>query len=118
VWHFGDALNLGPLKPEFLKQAGVTTTVAAIAADPAGVGYWLVTRSGTVFNFGLAPRLGATTPPRSGGNVVGVAATSDGAGLWVVSAAGGVASYGDASPEGSLPRLKVSTSSVVGVASL
>lgn len=135
VWHFGDAPDLGSLRASALESGTRKTTIVAIAAGPASpapiasptpaaraarasAGFWLVARNGLIFNFGGAEKFGPSSWQKAAGDVVGVAPTPDGAGLWVVTAAGAVTSYGDAYPEGSLPELKVSTSSVVGMASL
>jgi hypothetical protein len=56
VFAFGDALTYGSLSSQRLSQP-----VVAIAATPDGYGYWLVTPSGKVYNFGAASNLGGTT---------------------------------------------------------
>jgi len=67
----------------------------AIASDPAGTGYWLVSSTGGVFSFG-AKFEGSfgKHPPTS--PVVGAVATPDGLGYWVLESDGAIRSFGDA----------------------
>jgi hypothetical protein len=72
---------------------------AALAADPAGAGYWVLTSEGQVFSFGHArrypPEFREGRAPRSA-RAVGVAAAPGGAGYWVLWSDGVVHAYGDA----------------------
>jgi len=96
VQAFGNAPLLGSDSAVAL-HAGVV----AIAADPAGRGYWLVGADGGVFAFGDAPFYGSTGGEQLNAPVVGMAATGDGGGYWLVGADGGVFAFGDASFYGS-----------------
>lgn len=68
----------------------------AIAADPVGGGYWLLTASGRVIGIGGARTLGSLTPPRAAGVPVGIAAEPGGTGYWVADADGQVFNFGGA----------------------
>src|SRR6202035_4249423 len=61
-------------------------TITGAAATPDGVGYWVVTRAGTVFNFGDAAALPAI---RHSGRIAGIAAAPAG-GYWLYTPAGHV----------------------------
>ncbi len=60
--------------------------MVAIAADPAGRGYWLVGADGGIFAFGDAPFFGSQLDPSH--SVVGFAASRDRDGSWVAGADG------------------------------
>jgi len=82
--------------------------VAAVAATPAGDGFWIVTAGGAVIPFGAAADLGslkdaldALTPPGAQGPptprlAVSLAPTYTGGGYWIVCSDGTVAGLGDA----------------------
>ncbi|WP_298344505.1 hypothetical protein [Ferrimicrobium sp.] len=87
-------------------------SIVGIAATPGGHGYWLVSSTGKVYNFGSAKFYGqvAATMPNPGhpgsplmpgapmppASIVGIAATPYGAGYWVFGANGAVYSFGGA----------------------
>jgi hypothetical protein len=72
-----------------------------IAATPNGLGYWLVTPTGTVTTFGNAAFFGSMTNQPLNKPIVGIASTSDGKGYWLVASDGGVFAFGDAGFYGS-----------------
>jgi hypothetical protein len=121
VYPFGDAQNFGdnygPCAGElgryFCPQKLAGARFVGIAPTPDGGGYWLVTATGQVLNFGDAPLLGQL----SGGsvnNIVSIVPTSDGKGYWMVASDGGIFAFGDAAFIGSLPGLGISVNNVVG----
>ena len=99
----GPLMPGGPLSP---------ASIVGIAATPGGHGYWLVSSTGKVYNFGSAKFYGqvAATMPNPGhpgsplmpgapmppASIVGIAATPYGAGYWVFGANGAVYSFGGA----------------------
>jgi len=87
--------------------------IVGIAANPAGQGYWLAGKDGTVYALGGAPGPWSATGVS---DVVGIAANPSGPGYWLVGADGGVFALGGAPFEGSLPGQGVSVSNIVGVA--
>ena len=82
--------------------AAPSSSVSGMAATPDGLGYWVVTRAGRVFNFGDAAALPAV---RHSGRIVGIVA-APGGGYWLFSAGGnvypshGVRSYGSPASSG------------------
>jgi len=72
-----------------------------MAADPSGLGYWLVARDGGVFAFGTAAYHGSMGGKPLDAPVVGMAADPSGLGNWLAAGDGGVFSFGDARFEGS-----------------
>ncbi|HET6963724.1 MAG TPA: hypothetical protein VFH58_03065 [Acidimicrobiales bacterium] len=84
-----------------LSGKALSSRVAALAADPAGGGYWLVGEDGGVFAFD-ARYHGSLSGKHLSSPIVAMAATRSGRGYWLVSADGGVFSFGDARYQGSL----------------
>jgi hypothetical protein len=62
------------------------SVVTGMAATPDGLGYWMVNRAGTVFNFGDAAALPAV---RHSGRVAGIVAAAGG-GYWLYTPAGNI----------------------------
>ncbi len=87
----------------FLDQGPITSRapVRGIAADPVGVGYWLVASDGGIFSFGDATFYGSTGSMVLNQPVVGMASTPDGHGYWLVASDGGIFGFGDAAFYGS-----------------
>lgn len=85
-----------------LVQAGAGS-FAGLTRTPAGTGYYLLGRDGSVHAHGSAPTFGDAKgqPYFAGQTAVGLAVTSTGRGYWIVSAGGGVYSFGDAAFYGS-----------------
>lgn len=71
----------------------------ALAADPSGAGYWVLTSEGQVFGFGHAHRYRPEVPqgrvPKSV-KAVGIAAGPGGVGYWILWSDGNVVAYGSA----------------------
>jgi hypothetical protein len=91
-----------------------------MAPTPDGLGYWVVSATGSVYTFGDAHYFGSLTSGSPGGEIVCLVPTPDGAGYWLLSAGGGVFSYGDArlfGPGGDPPSAgSSSTSPIVDMA--
>ena len=85
-----------------------------MAATTDGRGYWLVTRSGSVFAAGDAVYRGSAATPL-GSAVVGMASTPDGRGYWLVTAKGRIMAYGDAGYFGSIATVRL-RGAIVGMA--
>jgi hypothetical protein len=109
VWNFGDAPALGDLSGRPL-----TAPIAALVADPATGGFWLVAADGGVFGF-RARYLGGEGGTHLAQPIVGMAATPDGNGYWLVAADGGVFAFGDARYRGSMGGRHLNTP-IVGMA--
>ena len=119
VYALGDAGLQSPFAPTSLPAEHITParpiigivptadSSGGIGAGTGGLGYWLFSSSGGVFNFGDAPFKGSTGNLRLNAPVVGMAATADGAGYWLVAADGGVFNFGDAAFFGSLGAKKI-----------
>ena len=90
--------------PESLPASGAIPgrngPVIALAARPAGTGYWLVAADGGVFAHG-APYFGSAATLPLNSPIVAAAATPTGTGYWLIAADGGIFTYGDATYHGS-----------------
>jgi hypothetical protein len=104
--------------PQLSGNAGVPSGGAAILTHPSSTcsppadgthGYYEVSSSGRVFNYGNVPSCGSPKQP-----AVGMAAMPDGDGYWVVTSSGRVSAFGNATPYGSA-ALKAPLS-IVGIA--
>ena len=88
-----------------------------VVPTPSGNGYWIVTSTGGVYNFGDAGSFGS--PVASGlhlnSPIVGAEATATGNGYWLVAADGGIFAYGDAAFWGSAAGSHLN-SPIVGIA--
>ena len=82
---------------------------------PVAQGYWLATKTGSVFAAGSAKSLGGISTTLSN-PVVGIAALAGGKGYWVVTADGTVAAFGEAKSHGDLPDAGVKVSDIVAIA--
>lgn len=97
---FGSAAPSGPISPDPAIAAlpsgtlGSGPTIAAMAATPSGKGYWLLSTSGRIYNFGDAP--GFTAPSGPNRYYVGLASSRSGKGLLLASSDGQVTALGDA----------------------
>jgi len=76
--------------------------VVGVAETPDGGGYWLVTSTGAVANFGDAVSFGSLSGKKLNAPVVGIAGTPDGHGYWLVASDGGIFNFGDAALLGSM----------------
>jgi hypothetical protein len=89
--------------------------VTAIAANPAGDGYWLVGPGGGVFTFGDATFEGSLPGQKTHvDNMVGIVPSADGNGYLLFGSDGGVFTFGDATFEGSLPGANVHVDDIAG----
>ncbi len=81
---------------------------AGIASTPDGLGYWIASDGGFVFNYGDARFWGSfpylASPPGSPQYrpVIGISSTSDGKGYWMAGYDGSVFAYGDAHLHGAM----------------
>ena len=107
---FGAAPSHGPTSTMRVNQP-----LVAMAADPAGEGYWLVARDGGIFTFGGARFHGSTGAIRLNQPIVGMAPTPTGGGYWLVAADGGIFAFGDAKFHGSTGGTRLNQP-VVGMA--
>ena len=79
-----------------------TPTGGWVAATPEGAGYWSLSPTGTLSEFGNAANLGSENGRKVNAPIVAINSTSTGHGYWLVGSDGGVFSYGDAHFYGSL----------------
>jgi hypothetical protein len=111
VYGFGSAKQLGSV-------TSPTSPVSAIAGTPTGGGYWIATQTGGVYPFGNAQKLGTQTLRHIGVRpalpVVGIVHTAGTAGYWLLGSDGGIFAFGTAPFYGSLPKLGVHVTDIVG----
>ena len=100
VFAFGDAHFAGSCPG----TAGCSGTAVAVRPDASGNGYWVVTKTESVYAFGDAAYYGAP----GHGLVTSAVRTPDGRGYWILLRGGEVFSYGDAVNFGS-PAAGIST---------
>src|SRR5438105_3858992 len=81
--------------------------IVGMAANPVGVGYWLVGSDGSVFAYGGAGFFGSMGNLRISHPIVGLAPTSSGKGYWLADSAGDVFFFGDAVDFGTLSRVRI-----------
>ena len=67
-----------------------------LAATADGQGYWIVTPSGTITDYGSAVNYGSMAGHHLNQPIVAIASTPDGKGYWLVASDGGVFTFGDA----------------------
>ena len=106
---FGGAAALGA------PTRALNAPIVAMAATPAGTGYWLLGQDGGIFSYGTAAFYGSTGAMHLNQPVVGIAPTPTGHGYWLVAADGGIFSFGDASFHGSTGGIAIG-SNVAGIA--
>jgi hypothetical protein len=99
----------GPVKQSMSAAYGET-----VSFPPTG--YWLATKTGSVYGEGGAASLGGISTSASTGPVVSLARTPTGKGYWVVTRNGTVASFGDAHNYGDLASARVKASDIVAIA--
>ena len=88
--------------PVLGSPGSIAHPAVAIAGDPTGNGYWLVSTDGGVFTFGSARFAGAASGQPLSGPIVDIAPTPDGGGYWLAGSDGSVLPFGDATSFGSL----------------
>src|SRR4029077_17829474 len=88
--------------PALGSPGSIAHPAVAIASDPTGNGYWLVSTDGGVFTFGSARFAGAAAGQALSGPIVDIAPTPDGGGYWLAGSDGSVLPFGDATSFGSL----------------
>jgi Pro-kumamolisin, activation domain len=84
-----------------------------VRAHRLGHGYWLVSRAGQVYTFGIGSSPAAPRVPASE-KVVDIAPTPDDNGYWLVTADGRVFMAGDARPYGDVPGLGLAPAGTKG----
>lgn len=93
-----------PPNPPWQPACPTGPTFSGIVGTPSGNGYWQVTTTGAVRNYGSAPALG--TLPADGitpaDPVVGMVVTPTGNGYWLVTSGGGIFAFGSAGFHGSM----------------
>lgn len=67
-----------------------------LAVTPAGTGWWVLNRDGTVSAEGTAPKCTRTAGQQGNGPIAAIAAARDGEGYWLVTSGGTVSAFGDA----------------------
>ena len=87
-----------------IRRGSSTARRSGSATTPDDKGYWVVTTTGRVFNFGSAPALGSVAGGTliPGELVTGLAATPTGKGYVVFSSRGRAVSFGDAPSAGDM----------------
>ena len=100
----GRVVSLGGA-PLFGDATGIhepSSAYAAMAAMPAGDGYWIFMADGTVWAFGSADNEGDLTSVQLAGEIIDVVASPTGQGYWMLGSDGGVFAFGDATFFGSM----------------
>jgi hypothetical protein len=72
-----------------------------LAATPDGLGYWIVTPSGSIADYGTAANFGSEAGKPLNQPIVAIASTPNGQGYWLVASDGGVFTFGNAQFYGS-----------------
>ncbi len=86
-----------------------------LAATPDGLGYWIVSPTGSIDDYGSAANYGSMAGLPLNRPIVGIASTPDGKGYWMVASDGGVFSFGDAGFYGSTGSITLNQP-IVGIA--
>jgi parallel beta-helix repeat protein len=101
----GGVFTLGAL-PFWGSAAGSVATkgssAVGMAETPDAGGYWIVTSTGAIANFGDAANLGSLSGTALNAPIVGIAPTPTGHGFWLVASDGGIFTFGDAAFQGSM----------------
>jgi hypothetical protein len=87
-----------------------------LAATADGQGYWIVTPSGTITDYGTAVNYGSMAGHHLNQPIVAIASTPDGKGYWLVASDGGVFTFGDAVFYGSTGNIHLNQP-IVGITS-
>ncbi|MEX6430478.1 MAG: hypothetical protein ACYCWN_03790 [Ferrimicrobium sp.] len=118
VFDFGNAKFYGSTYSKGYTGLGgshpLNGRIVGAVATPNGTGYWLVSSTGTVYNFGSAPNEGDVASKGYtglGGShplpapIVSMTADPSGNGYWLVGSDGTVYNFGSAPNEGDVPGL-------------
>jgi peptidoglycan hydrolase-like protein with peptidoglycan-binding domain len=108
----GNAPTLGSMAGK-----AMPAPVVSMAANPDGVGYWLVASNGGVFTYGAARFYGSAGDIHLNSPIVGMAAVPGGTGYWLVAKDGGVFTYGAARFYGSAGDIHLN-SPIIGMAAV
>jgi hypothetical protein len=94
----------GEVSQAFTLTVATATNLGAgnrLTATPDGLGYWIVTPSGSIADYGTAANYGSEAGKPLNQPIVAIASTPDGKGYWLVASDGGVFTFGDAQFYGS-----------------
>ena len=127
VFDFGNAKFYGSVYSQGYTGLGgnhpISGRIVGGVATPSGNGYWLVSSTGAVYNFGGAANEGDTASKGYtglGGShplpapIVSIAADSAGTGYWLVGSDGSVYNFGSAAFSGDVPSLATPGKSTAG----
>jgi hypothetical protein len=89
-------------KPPVTEDQAMGAPVVGMAAQPSGVGYWLVNAQGAVASRGNAVNYGSMAGSALNSPIAHIVSTPDGSGYWLVAADGGIFAFGDAGFYGSM----------------
>ncbi|MGH9104829.1 MAG: hypothetical protein ACRDZX_03140 [Acidimicrobiales bacterium] len=112
----GKVKSLGVPSHGDLSKVSLHQKLVGGAAVPGAGGYWLVSSTGGVYEFGDARFYGSAGLLALGRPIVAMAATPDGGGYWLVASDGGIFAYGDARYYGSTGAMHLNKP-IVGIAS-
>jgi hypothetical protein len=100
----GAVTGFGALRgaPSGAAGSALPAPIAAMAATPEGLGYWIAGSDGSVYAYGNAHDYGSLAADHLGAPIVGMATLAAGTGYWLASSSGGVFTFGDARFHGSL----------------
>ena len=98
----------------FKRSMSRTAYLEAVAFPP--IGYWLLTKNGTVYGRGGASSFGSAYFSPAAGNVVDMASTPNAKGYWVVTSGGYVKAFGDAKFYGDPPAIGVHPHDITAIA--
>jgi len=86
---------------ELARGRSAPSDITGIEAMSNGKGFWLVSGSGGVWNYGDAPYFGSMTSRHLNQPVLSLTPTADGGGYYLLASDGGVFTFGDAGFHGS-----------------
>ncbi len=95
----------------------ITHAIVAMASNPGGDGYWLVTSAGRVYAFGNAAHRGDMNGKSIHAPIVDIVPTPSGGGYWLIGSDGGVYDFGNAPWRGSMREKGISAPIVAGASS-
>jgi len=101
----GIATSLDLVAPSSSTRLGGKSV--ALAVEPSGAGYWIVSSSGHVHAAGQARFFGSISRRDLQGDIVGIAAPPGSRGYWLASSTGHIYGFGSARSLGSIPKKKL-----------